>query len=442
MSKKSLFILFFIVFFSFVTFVPGFGQRVYTVKVGNYTLNIDTQKYRGKTIYVWQHWPEQEKSDIPGVRSPKEAREEFEKITGAKVKIVYVTWETKVEKQTAAILSGSGADIVYIDSRQKPTWMMKKMLLPLNRYIDFKDKNLWNAVGFRKSTVDFFTWRGQAYAVTNIYNDNVFPYILYYNKEKFEMAGLPDPLELYKQGKWTWDAFFNAGKQLTQDTNGDGKIDQYAYATWAVTQPFLYTNDVEVVKYIGGRPVFAMDDPKAYRAFQALYEMDAKYKMRPADWWTDPQGRFQKGITCMDYWGPWDLSNMRNALGKKLGIVPFPKGPDSKKKSADEGDDSAWAIASSSKDPELAALYLIWMLMPTDKEKELIVKDQIERVGGKEIYDLLIDASTRTVINPAAGIPGFNELMDQIDPANPAKSIKSLKPKFEAAINAVLEGLK
>jgi multiple sugar transport system substrate-binding protein len=80
--------------------------------------------------------------------------------------------------------------------------------------------------------------------------------------------------------------------------------------------------------------------------------------------------------------------------------------------------------------------------MPTDKEKELIVKDQIERVGGKEIYDLLIDASTRTVINPAAGIPGFNELMDQIDPANPAKSIKSLKPKFEAAINAVLEGLK
>lgn len=51
MSKKSLFILFFIVFFSFVTFVPGFGQRVYTVKVGNYTLNIDTQKYRGKTIF-------------------------------------------------------------------------------------------------------------------------------------------------------------------------------------------------------------------------------------------------------------------------------------------------------------------------------------------------------------------------------------------------------
>jgi multiple sugar transport system substrate-binding protein len=441
MKKFFLFSLIFM--FLFVTaIVPSFGQKVYTVKVGNYTLNIDTQKYRGKTIYVWQFWPEEEKSGIPGIRSAKQVREEFEKITGAKVQIVYTTWENYRPKLSAAILSGAGADVVYIGAGEKPTWMMKKMLLPLNRYIDFNDKNLWNAVGFRKNILDYFTWRGQIYAVTNIYNDNVFPYILYYNKEKFEMAGLPDPLELYKQGKWTWDAFFNAGKQLTQDTNGDGKIDQYAYATWAVTQPFLYTNDVEVVKYIGGRPVFAMDDPKAYRAFQAIYDMDAKYKMRPADWWTDPQGRFQKGITCMDYWGPWELSGMRNALGKKLGIVPFPKGPDSKKKSADMADDGAWAIASSSKDPELAALYLIWMLMPTDKEKELIVKDQIERVGGKEIYDLLIDASTRTVINPAAGIPGFNELMDQIDPANPAKSIKSLKPKFEAAINAVLEGLK
>ncbi|WP_273333329.1 extracellular solute-binding protein, partial [Dictyoglomus turgidum] len=265
---------------------------------------------------------------------------------------------------------------------------------------------------------------------------------LYYNKEKFEMAGLPDPLELYKQGKWTWETFFNLGKQLTQDTNGDGKIDQYAYASWRTYAPFLWTNDVMPIKYVGGRPVFNLDNPKAYKAFQAVYEMDAKYKMRPADWWTDPQGRFQKGITCMDYWGPWDISNMRNALGKKLGMVPFPKGPDTNKKSADEGDDSAWAIASSSKDPELAALYLLWMLMPTDKEKESIVKNQIERVGGKEVYDILMDAATRTVINPAAGIPGFSELMDQIDTANLAKSIKALKPKFEAAINAVLEGLK
>uniref|UniRef100_A0A7C3RLS3 Extracellular solute-binding protein n=1 Tax=Dictyoglomus thermophilum TaxID=14 RepID=A0A7C3RLS3_DICTH len=441
MKKFFLFCLIFM-FLSVTAIVPSFGQKVYTVKVGNYTLNIDTQKYRGKTIYVWQFWPEEEKSSIPGIRSAKQVREEFEKITGAKVQIVYTTWENYTPKLSAAILSGAGADVVYIGAGEKPTWMMKKMLLPLNRYIDFKDKNLWNAVGFRKSTVDFFTWRGQVYAVANIYSDNVFPFILYYNKEKFEMAGLPDPLELYKQGKWTWEAFFNAGKQLTQDTNGDGKIDQYAYATWAVIQPFLFTNDVEVVKYIGGRPVFAMDDQKAYRAFQAIYEMDAKYKMRPADWWTDPQGRFQKGITCMDYWGPWELSGMRNALGKKLGIVPFPKGPNSKKKSADMADGGAWAIASSSKYPELAALYLIWMLMPTDREKELIVKDQIERVGGKEIYDLLLDASTRAVIDPISGIPGFWDLINQIDVANPAKSIKALKPKFQAAIDAILEGLK
>ncbi|HOJ92057.1 MAG TPA: extracellular solute-binding protein [Dictyoglomaceae bacterium] len=440
---KKVFLGFLIsVLFILTSIFPSFAQKYYTVKSGNFTLNIDTQKYKGKTIYMWQFWPEEEKSSLPGTRSSKEVREEFEKITGAKVKIVYTTWENYRPKLSAAILSGSGADVVYIGAGEKPTWMMKKMIIPLNKYINFKDKNLKNAVGLRDSTTNFFTWRGQVYAITNIYNDNVFPYILYYNKEKFEMAGLQDPLDLYKKGKWTWDVFFDMGKQLTQDTNGDGKIDQYAYATWAVVQPFLYTNDVEIVKYIGGKPVFAMDSPKAYRAFQAVYDMDAKYKMRPADWWEDPQGRFQKGVTCMDYWGPWELSGMRTALGKKLGIVPFPKGPDGKKKSADMADDGAWAIASSSKDPELAALWLTYMLMPTDKERDLIVKSQIERVGGKDTYDLLMDAATRAQIDPISGIPGFWDLINQIDTANPAKSIKALKPKFQAAIDSILEGLK
>jgi len=440
--KKSILIFIIFTLFTITSIVPNFAQKIYTVKIGDYTLNIDTQKYRGKTIYMWQFWPEETSSSIPGVRSGKEVREEFEKITGAKIQIVYTTWENYRPKLSAAILSGAGADVVYIGAGEKPTWMMKKMLLPLDKYINFKDKSLWDAVGFRDATIKFFTWRGRPYAVTNIYNDNVFPYILYYNKEKFELNGLPDPLELYKQGKWTWDAFFNIGKQLTQDTNGDGKIDQWAYATWAVVQPFLYTNDVEVVRYIGGKPVFAMDSPKAYRAFQAVYEQDAKYKMRPPDWWNDPQGRFQKGITCMDYWGPWELTGMRQALGAKLGIVPFPKGPDSKKKSADMADDGAWAIASSSKDPELSALWLLYMLMPTDKEKELIVKNQIEKVGGRENFDLLLDAAKRAQIDPISGIPGFWDLINQIDTANPAKSIKALKPKFQSAIDAILEGLK
>ncbi|MCX7720353.1 MAG: extracellular solute-binding protein, partial [Dictyoglomus thermophilum] len=201
--KKILLSLILISLFVLTSIIPSFAQKVYTFKVGKYTFNIDTQKYRGKTIYVWQFWPEDDTA-LPGTRSPKQVREEFEKITGAKVKIVYTTWENYRPKLSAAILSGSGADVVYIGAGEKPTWMMKKMLLPLDRYIDFKNKDLWEAVGFRESTLSFYKWRGQIYAVTNIYNDNVFPYILYYNKEKFEMAGLPDPLELYKQGKWTW----------------------------------------------------------------------------------------------------------------------------------------------------------------------------------------------------------------------------------------------
>jgi len=59
---KKVFLGFLIsVLFILTSIFPSFAQKYYTVKSGNFTLNIDTQKYKGKTIYMWQFWPEEEK---------------------------------------------------------------------------------------------------------------------------------------------------------------------------------------------------------------------------------------------------------------------------------------------------------------------------------------------------------------------------------------------
>lgn len=56
---------------------------------------------------------------------------------------------------------------------------------------------------------------------------------IFYNKEMFRKAGIDknEPYELQKYNKWTWDKFENYCKKLTQDTDGDGKTDQYALAS-------------------------------------------------------------------------------------------------------------------------------------------------------------------------------------------------------------------
>ncbi len=52
---------------------------------------------------------------------------------------------------------------------------------------------------------------------------------LAFNKQMLENANLEDPRELYKRGEWTWDKFVEYCTVLTQDTDGDGVVDQYGF---------------------------------------------------------------------------------------------------------------------------------------------------------------------------------------------------------------------
>ena len=54
-------------------------------------------------------------------------------------------------------------------------------------------------------------------------------YPLAFNKQMLEDNNLEDPRELYARGEWTWDKFIEYCQKLTQDTDGDGQIDQYGY---------------------------------------------------------------------------------------------------------------------------------------------------------------------------------------------------------------------
>lgn len=58
---------------------------------------------------------------------------------------------------------------------------------------------------------------------------------IFYNKCLFKEAGIneEEPYELQASGEWTWDKFEEYCKKLTKDTDGDGKTDQYAMASFS-----------------------------------------------------------------------------------------------------------------------------------------------------------------------------------------------------------------
>lgn len=55
---------------------------------------------------------------------------------------------------------------------------------------------------------------------------------LAFNIQLLEEYNLEDPRDLWERGEWTWDKFIEYMQVLTQDTDGDGQIDQYGYCGW------------------------------------------------------------------------------------------------------------------------------------------------------------------------------------------------------------------
>lgn len=58
---------------------------------------------------------------------------------------------------------------------------------------------------------------------------------IFFNKRLLKEAGIPEeePYDLQAEGKWTWKKFEEYCKKLTKDIDGDGKMDQYAMASFS-----------------------------------------------------------------------------------------------------------------------------------------------------------------------------------------------------------------
>ena len=59
--------------------------------------------------------------------------------------------------------------------------------------------------------------------------------IMSYNYDKIEEAGLEDPYQLWKEGRWDYKTFEKCCVALTQDTDGDGVIDNRVMLIFANT---------------------------------------------------------------------------------------------------------------------------------------------------------------------------------------------------------------
>lgn len=149
----------------------------------------------------------------------KEMIAEFEKNNpNIKVNMVVTTWDTMEAKIRVSIMGKNAPEVITdLESRIVP-YAKKGYLEKLDGYIEKENIDIKD---FLEPALAIGTYENGIYSLPFRHDGSG----MYYNKKMFREAGL-DP----EKFPTTWTELIDAGKKLTKDTDGDGKIDIYGMA--------------------------------------------------------------------------------------------------------------------------------------------------------------------------------------------------------------------
>jgi ABC-type glycerol-3-phosphate transport system substrate-binding protein len=207
------------------------------------------------------------------------------------------------------IIDGYGDDVVLVGNPDPDM----SMIIPLDEYVaksDIADKIV-------PARMAKYNLGGHQYGLPN----DVHPSVLIYNAEAWEAAGVD--IEAIE----TWDEFFEAGKKVAVDNDGDGKQDVYPLmAAWysvgqmILQQSGLRLEDEEGIPQIN-QPAFAAQMEKLYGWYEEGLIMDI-------DWaavWDHIAAGHVLALTTPDWWFHDSVLNLAGTpVDGKMRARPLP----------------------------------------------------------------------------------------------------------------------
>ena len=242
------------------------------------------------------------------------------------------------------IASGKHPDLTFISSEGVKFLDQNNLVLPINSYLtsDPDAKAIQDDIA--PQLLKSFSVGNDVTALPNGWNDMV----IYYNTDMFKAAGVPAPT-----ADWTWADFKKIAQQLTKDTNGDGKPDQYGF-TWASNE--IFPGILPWVANANGNLV--SDDVCSATADSAPVQKAVSYLedlitegISPAPMpMSDVFTRFQAGQIAMFGAGRWPTATFLPAGFTAFDVQKYPTGDTYKTVVGAAG----YPILKSSQNPDLA----------------------------------------------------------------------------------------
>lgn len=310
--------------------------------------------------------------------------------------------------------------------------------------------------GIQKELVDSVRWTdGKLYAVPY----SGVSYLLIVNLGLFRQRGVTSPMELEKQGRWHWEGFRQALKQLTVRQTGQPLIvgmPEHARGMQYLSH-WVFGNGGEV--WSKDLKQSLLDSPKTLEALEYVAGLHARDQVtiQPGEaeqfGVTSLQRGFDSGRVGVYFRATTEVNQVRAMAdqGAQLGIAPVPRGPVTR---APRGAGNAWGVTTSSRQPEAAfRAQAAWhrdpLLEHLYKQRFMFPcrQSQIEHAAFKAALfpweDLEVERAALREVRIMTTPDRFTEIDEQwnrmwVDALYGRKSVKELLHEFLPQANALL----
>jgi multiple sugar transport system substrate-binding protein len=278
----------------------------------------DTARKDGRTTIRYMAWGNPEQLQVE-----RQIADEFEKQNPKlRIHLFMVPGSAYGDKLQLMLASRTAPDVMRVDHYMFPALVRKDYFLSLDPFIAAEPKGFLD--DFARPAVEECEYKGSMYALNVLFGGVQ----IYYNKNLFKEAGLPDPYQEFQAGRWTWEKFVETAIALTKRENG--RVTQFG--TTHPTFP-LYTN---VIWNHGGdvmdpemTRLTLYSDENARRGIEEYANLRWKHKCAPtpADNALSPF-TFESGRIAMNWGWSGESPRFRKNIKKfEWDICPTPTGP-------------------------------------------------------------------------------------------------------------------
>lgn len=247
----------------------------------------------------------------------------WEQTTGGKVNLKVIAADIYPTKLMAMIGAGTPADIVMVDQRGwMPRLAVLNVIQPVDEFIN-KDEFLPKETRL----YDSFMWKGKHYAA---YVNGAWGYSLWYNKTMFQNNGVKTPREYWDEGNWTWGTFLEVAKELTMDSDKDGKTDKWGFANWGIEVWPASNNAMMTKTNDNGTVDIVWNNKEFVDSAQFAADLINKHKVWSPDLGYHVQN-FKAGNVAMSAGANDFVKQFCQGMKDEVDNAPFPIGPDMNK---------------------------------------------------------------------------------------------------------------